>query len=154
MREPAVLAADSKMPASYHNIVGAGHMAISAVCRFFKVPDIITPNPGECTWLSHILNPGDIYTRCSAIVALYFSLVRYRFDDLICNLPAVIAVSAETGKDKLLTHGKYWMRMGSLICCRIWTCHRLKKNQNLRILENRIHELEIKRQIKEREKKN
>jgi hypothetical protein len=123
MRKPAVLAADSKMPASYHNIVGAGHMTMSAVCRLFKVPDIITSNLGECARLSDILDPGDIHPCCTTIVALNFSLVRYRFDDLVGNLPAVIAVGAESGKDKLLAHGKYWMRMGSLICCRIWTGH-------------------------------
>jgi hypothetical protein len=104
------------MPASYHNVVGAVHMTISAVCRFFEVPDIITPNPGECTGLGDILDPGDVYPCCTTIVAFYFSLVRYRFDDLVCNLPAVIAVGTETGKDKLVAHGQYWMRTGSLIC--------------------------------------
>jgi hypothetical protein len=137
MRKAAVLAADSKMPASYHNVVGAGHMTISAVCRFIKVPDIITPNLGECTRLSDILDPGDIHPRCTTIVALYFSLVRYRFDDLVCNLPAMIAVCAETGKDKLVTHGKYWMRPGSLICCRIWTWHRFQTIKN-QILFNKM----------------
>jgi hypothetical protein len=119
MGEPAVLAADRKMPASYHNVMGAGHMTISAICRFFKVPDIITPDPGKCTRLRDIFDPGDVHPRRTTVVACHFSLVGYCFDDLVCNLPAVITVGAVPGKNKLVAHGKYWMRMGSLICCRI-----------------------------------
>jgi hypothetical protein len=41
--------------------------------------------------------------------------------DLVCHLLAVIAVSAEFCENERVTHGKYWMRPGSLICCRIWS---------------------------------
>jgi len=103
------------MPASYDNIMRAGYMTVSAICGFFKVPDIITPDFCECTRLRHILDTGDKYPCCTTIVARYFGLVGDSFDNLIYNLSAVIAVSSITGKDKLVAHGKYWMRKGSLI---------------------------------------
>jgi hypothetical protein len=128
MGEPAVLAADRKMPASYHNIMGAVHMTVSAFCRFFKVPDIVTSNPGKRTRLGNILDPGDIHPRSTTVVARYFSFVRDRLDDLVCNLPAMITVGPIPGKNKLVAHGRYWMRRGSLICCRIHFRHGLPDN--------------------------
>ena len=117
MREPAVPAADSKMPASYRDIMKTIHMAISAISGFLKVPDIVTPDFCECPRLRHILDTGNKYPGCTTIVTCYFGLVRDSFDDLICNLSAVIAVSSIPGKDKLVAHARYWMPMGSLICC-------------------------------------
>jgi hypothetical protein len=32
----------------------------------------------------------------------------------------VIAVSAISGVDEPVAHGRYWMRWGSLTCCRIY----------------------------------
>ena len=117
MREPAVPAADSKMPASNGYVMKTVHMAVSAICGFLKVPDVITPDFCKCTWLRHILDTGDKYPCCTTIVTCYFGLIGDSFNDLICNLFAVIAVSPIPGKDKLVTHARYWMRMGSLICC-------------------------------------
>jgi hypothetical protein len=121
MREPAVPAADSEMPTSYHNIMGAGYMTVSATCGFFKVPDIITPNLCKCARLRHILDTGDKDPGRTAVVTRHFSLVGDSFNDLIGNLPAMVAVGTIPGKNKLVAHGKYWMRRGSLICCR--TCN-------------------------------
>ena len=117
MREPAVPAADSKMPASYHNIMEAVYMTVSAICVFFKVPDIITPNLCKCARLRHILDTGDKYPGRTAVVTLHFSLIGDSFNDLICNLSAMVAVGTIPRKNKLVAHGKYWKRIGSLICC-------------------------------------
>jgi hypothetical protein len=121
MREPAVPAADGKMPASYHNIMEADRMTVSATCGFFKVPDIITPNLCKCARLRHILDTGDKDPGRTAVVTRHFSLVGDSFNDLIGNLSAMVAVSSIPGKNKLVAHAKYWMRRGSLICCR--TCN-------------------------------
>jgi len=119
MRKAAISAADSKMPASYDNIMRASYMTVPAICGFFKVPDIITPDFSKCTRLRYILNAGDKDPCCTTIVARYFGLVGYGFNNLISNLSAVIAVSAIPGKNKLVAHGKYWMFLSSLICCRL-----------------------------------
>jgi hypothetical protein len=117
MREPAVLAADGKMPASYHDIMGAIHMAVPANCGFLKVPDIITPNLCKCTWLRHILYAGYKDPGRTTIFTFYFGFVGDSFNNLICNLSAMIAVSTISGKNKLVAHAKYWKLMSSLICC-------------------------------------
>jgi hypothetical protein len=118
MRKATVSAADCKMPASYNEIMRAIHMTVPAICGFFKVPDIITPNFCKCARLRYLLNTGDEDPGCTTIVALHFGLVGYGFNYLISNLSAVIAVSTIPGKNKLVAHGKYWMLLTSLICCR------------------------------------
>jgi hypothetical protein len=117
MREPAVPAADRKMPASNGDIMKTVHMAVPAICGFFKVPDIITSDFGKCTRLRYILDTRDKDPCCTTIVTRYFGLVRDSFNDLICYLSAVIAVGSIPGKDELVAHARYWMRMSSLICC-------------------------------------
>jgi len=92
-------------------------MAVPAICGFFKIPDIITPDLCKCTWLRYILDAGDKDPGRTTIFTFYFSLIGDGFNDLICNLPAMIAVSTISGKNKLVAHAKYWMLMGSLICC-------------------------------------
>ena len=118
MRKAAVSAADRKMPASYDEIMRTVHMTVPAICSFLKIPDIITPDFCKCTLLRYILNPWDKNPGCTTIVTLHFSLVRHGFNNLISNLSAMVAVSAIPGKDKLVAHGKYWMLISSLICCR------------------------------------
>ena len=98
------------MTASYGNIMSTGHMTIPAICSFIKVPHIITTDLCKCTRLRYILNAGDKDTGCTTIVTLHFGFVGYGFDYLIGNLSAMIAVSAIPGKNKLVAHGKYWMR--------------------------------------------
>lgn len=118
MRKATISAADRKMPASYDNVMQTIHMTVPAGCGFFKVPDIITPDFCKCTRLRYILNARDKDPGCTTIVALHLGLIGYSLDNLISNLPAMIAVSAIPGKNKLVAHGKYWMRISSLICCR------------------------------------
>ena len=119
MRKAAIFAADRKMTASYGNIMSTVHMTVPAICSFFKVPHIITSDLCKCTRLRYILNAGDKDTGCTTIVTLHFGFVGYGFDYLISNLSAMIAVSAIPGKNKLVAHGKYWMLLSSLICCRL-----------------------------------
>jgi hypothetical protein len=119
MGEPAVPAPDSKMPATYHYIMGTSHMAVSAFRSFKKIPDIVTHNLCECSWLSDIFNTGNKNTGRTAVFTRYLRLVRYCFYDLVCHLLAMVAVSAEFRKNETVAHGKYWMCPGSLICCTI-----------------------------------
>jgi hypothetical protein len=81
-------------------------MTVSAICGFFKVPDIITPNLCKGTRLRHILDTGDKDPGRTAVVAFDFSLVGDSFNDLICNLSAMVAVGTIPGKNKLVAHGK------------------------------------------------
>ncbi len=131
MREPAVPAADSKMAASNGYIMRSVDVAVSAICGFLKVPDIVTPYFCECSRLRYILDTGDKDPGCTTIIALYFGFIGDCLNDLICNLSAVIAVSPIPGKDKLVAHARYWMRMGSLICCMTKDLHQ-KNNVSFR----------------------
>ncbi len=120
MRKTAVPAPDSKMPAADGYIMGIGHVAVSAFRALSEGPDIIAPDDGECPWLGDVLDTRDIYPGRTAVVTFDFSLVGDSFYDLVCNLSAMVAVSTIPGKNKLVAHGKYWILMGTLICCR--TC--------------------------------
>lgn len=104
MGETAVLATDGKMPASYHNVMESGYMTVPAICCFFKVPDIITANPGKCPRLRDILDPRNKDPGRPAVVTCYFSLVGNCFNNLVCDLPAMIAVGPIPGKNKLVAH--------------------------------------------------
>jgi hypothetical protein len=117
MGKPAVPATDGEMPAANSKIVRTGQMAVSALRGFYKAPEIVTPDFSECSWLGDILNAGNKDTGRTAVATCNFSLVGNCFDDLICNLPAVVAVSAEFCENEPFAHGKYWMCPGSLICC-------------------------------------
>jgi hypothetical protein len=123
MREPAVTAPDSKMPAADDNIVGTMEMAVSATGLFKEVPYIVTTDPGECPGPGNIFNAGNKNTRSTAVIAGNFCLVGNCLDYLICNLPAMVTVSAIFCENELLAHKNYWMCPGSLICCtRHQTC--------------------------------
>jgi hypothetical protein len=119
MGEPAVPAPHGKMPATYSYIMGTSHMTVSAFRGFKKVPDIVTPNCCECSWLSDIFNTGDKDPGGTAVFTRYLGLVRYCFYNLVCHLLAMVAVSTEFCENKPVAHGKYWMCPGSLICCTI-----------------------------------
>ena len=121
MRKPAVPAPYGKVPASYGDIMGTCTMTVPAFSGLCKVPDIITPDFVKCPWQGDVLNTGDKNTRRPAVVTHHPSLIRYCLYDLVCHLPAMVAVSAEFCENELVTHGKYWMRPGSLICCRIYS---------------------------------
>jgi hypothetical protein len=120
MRKPAVPAPDGKVPAPYGHIMGTCHVAVPAFNGLCKVPDIITSDFVKCPWPGDILNSGDKNTRRPAVVTHHLCLIRYCCYDLVCHLLAMVAVSAEFCKNEPVTHGKYWMCPGSLICCRIY----------------------------------
>ena len=117
MGEPAVIAPDGKMPATNCYFMGTGHVTVSAFRGFKKVPDIVTLNWSECSWLSDIFNTRDKDTGHATIFTRYLRLVRYCFYDLVCHLLAMVAVSIDFCKNKPFAHRKYWMCPGSLICC-------------------------------------
>ena len=118
MRKPAVPAPDGKVPASYGDIVRTCYVTVPAFSGFIKVPDIITPDFIIRPWPGDIFNTGDKNTRCPAVVTYHLSLEGYGFYDLVCFFQAVITVCTVFCENELVTHGKYWMRPGSLICCR------------------------------------
>jgi hypothetical protein len=117
MREPAVLAPDGKMPAANDNIVGTMDMAVPATGLFEKVPYVVAPDTRECPRFGDILNTGNKNTGSTAVVTGNLSLVGYCLDYLICNLPAMVAVSAKFCENELVAHENYWMCPGSLTCC-------------------------------------
>ncbi len=117
MREPAVPAPDGEMPAANCKIMGTSYMAVSACCGFYQPPDVVTPDFCECPRLGDIFNTGNKDPGRTTVITRNFSLIRDRFDDLICNLPAMVTVSAEFGENELFAHEKYWICPGSLICC-------------------------------------
>jgi hypothetical protein len=120
MGKPAVLTPDSKMPAPYGNIMGTCHVAVPALNGLCEVPDIIASDFVECPWLGDILNTGDKNTRRPAVITHHLRLIWHCLYDLVCNLFAMIAVSAEFGGNEPVAHGKYWICPGSLICCRFF----------------------------------
>jgi len=156
MRKPAVPAPYGKVPASYGDIMGTCTMTVPAFNSVSKVPDIMASNFVKCPWLGDILNPGDKNTRRPAVVAHHPSLIRYCFYDLVCHLLALVAVSAEFCENELVTHGKYWLRPGSLICCRI-SAHSQRSNAEACHLQNSEpvtkNYLEIPKWIKKSRKK-
>jgi hypothetical protein len=115
--QPAVPAPHRKMAAAYDHIMWTIDMAVSAPGLFKKVPHIVTTDPGECPRLGDILNAGNKNTGSTAVITGNFSLVGYCFDYLICNLPAMVTVSAKFCENELFAHENYWRCPGSLICC-------------------------------------
>ena len=100
--------------------MGTSHVTVSAFRGFKKVPDIVTPNCCECSWLSDIFNTGDKDPGGTAVFTRYLGLIRYCFYNLVCHLLAMVAVSTEFCENKPVAHGKYWMCPGSLICCTLY----------------------------------
>jgi hypothetical protein len=117
MGEPAVIAPDGKMAATYSYFMRTGYVAVSAFRSFKKVPDFVTLNRGVCSWLRDIFNAGNKDTGHATIFTRNLCLVRYCFYDLVCHLLAMVTVCFDFCKNKPVTHGKYWICPGSLICC-------------------------------------
>jgi hypothetical protein len=122
MGEAAVPAPHRKVPASNRKIMRSGNMTMPALCCLDKLPEIIAPDLRVRSRFCHILNPRYKDPGSPAVIARNLSLVRNRLDTLVCNLFAVITVRAVFCDDELVTHERYWMRPGSLICCK---CNRV-----------------------------
>ena len=119
MGKPAIPAPDRTVPASDSKIMRAGNMTMTALCGINKFPEIIAPDHRVGSRLCHILYAWDKDPGGPAVIARYLCLVRNRLDGLVCHLFAVITVRAVFGKDEPVAHVRYWMRPGSLICCRV-----------------------------------
>jgi hypothetical protein len=120
MGEPAVIAPNSKMPATYGYFMGTGHVTVPAFRSFKKVPDLVTSDWSEGSWLSDILNTRNKDSGHATVLTCYLCLVWYSLYDLVCHLLTMVTVSVNFCKDKPVTHGKYWICPGSLICCTIF----------------------------------
>jgi len=117
MREITVPAPDRKMPATYRQVMGTSHVAVSAGRGFKKSPEIVTADLCECSWHGDIFNTRDKDPGRATVVTCYFSFVGNCFNYLVCNLPAMVTISAEFCENELVAHGRYWICPGSLICC-------------------------------------
>ena len=109
MRKPAVTAPDGEMPAANDDIMRTVDMAVSATCLFKKVPYIIASDSRECPRFGDILNAGNKNASGTAVVTGNLSFVGYCLDYLICNLPAMVTVSAIFCENELFAHENYWM---------------------------------------------
>jgi hypothetical protein len=109
MRKPAVAAPDGKMSAANDDIMRTMDMAVSATGLFKKVPHVVAPDTRKCPRFGDILNTGNKNASGTAVVTGNLSLVGYCLDYLICNLPAMVAVSAKFCENKLVAHENYWM---------------------------------------------
>ena len=117
MGKPAAPAPDRKVPASNRKIVRAGNMAIPAFSGLDKFPEIIAPDLCVRSSICHIVYPWDKDPCRPAVVTRYLSLIGNCLDDLVCRLFAVLTIRAVFCEDEPVTHMRYWMRPGSLICC-------------------------------------
>lgn len=106
------------MPATDREIVKAGDMTVPAFCGFDKLPQIVAPDLHERAFLAYVFYPRDKDPGRPAVFTHYLSLVGNRLNDLVCHLFAVITVRAVFCDDEPVAHVRYWMRPGSLICCR------------------------------------
>lgn len=118
MGEPAVPAPDGKMPAPNREIVWTGHMTLPALRRLDKLPDVIAPDLREGSRFRHLFDAGDKNPCRPAIVARNLCLVGHRLYYLVCLLFAVVTVGAVFRENEPVAHKRYWLRAGSLTCCR------------------------------------
>ncbi len=106
MGEPAVPAPDDEMPAADGQVVGTGNMAVPAFSCFNEFPEIITADFNILSFLTDVLDTGDINPCCPAIIAGYLRLERDGRDDLVCIFSAMIAVRTVPREDKTFAHGR------------------------------------------------
>jgi len=104
MGESTISAADSKMPAPDRQIVRAGHLTVPARGIFYKFPEIITADFCERPGFGYVLDSRDENPGCPTVITRYFSLVRNSSNDLIGNLPAMVAVRAIFREDEPVAH--------------------------------------------------
>jgi hypothetical protein len=104
MGKSAVPAPDGKMPAADGQVVRAGDMAVPASGRLHKFPEVVTADFNIFSFFTDILDTGDEYTGCPAILADHLGLVRYGRDDLICTFLTVIAGRTVPREDEPVTH--------------------------------------------------
>jgi hypothetical protein len=106
MGKPAMAAPDRKMTAPDRQVMGTGNTAVAALCGLCQLPKVIATDLRERSLNADILDPWNKNTGCPTVVTGNLSLVRHRLDDLVCDLPAVIAVSTVPRKDETVAHGR------------------------------------------------
>ena len=104
MGKPAVPAPDGEIPAADGHIVGTGNMAVPAFSCFNEFPEIITADFNILSFLTDVLDTGDIHPCCPAVIADYLRLVRNGGDDLVGIFFTVITVRAVPREDETVTH--------------------------------------------------
>jgi hypothetical protein len=107
VREIAVPAPYREMPATDHNIMATGHVAVPAFCNAFQLPRIVATDLCERPRQAHILDPGDKDPGCTAVVARDLRFVGDCLDDLVCNLFTMVTIGAVGQKDEPVAHVRY-----------------------------------------------
>lgn len=106
MREPAVPAPDSEMPAADSQVMGTIDMAVPAIGGLDKLPEIITADFCEGSFLADIFNSRHKNPGCTAVITCNLCLVRHGLDDLVSDLFAMIAVRTIFREDETVAHGR------------------------------------------------
>lgn len=106
MGKPAVPAPDNEVPAADGQVMGTGDMAVPASGCFNEFPEIITTDFNIFSFLTDILDPGNVNPCCPAVVAGHVCLIRYGGDDLVGIFFTVIAVRAVSREDEPVAHGR------------------------------------------------
>jgi hypothetical protein len=106
MGEPAVAAPDDKVPAADRQVMGTGDVAVPAFCWLDKFPEIVTADFDKFSFFADVLDPGDIYPGCPAIVTDNVCLIRHRRDDLVGDYFTVITVRPVPRDDETFAHGR------------------------------------------------
>jgi hypothetical protein len=106
MGKSAVPAPDGKVPAADGQVMGTGDMAVAAGGRLNKFPEIVAADLRERSFFANILDPGYENPGSPAVIAGNLCLVRYRHDDLVGNLFAVVTVSPVPREDEPFAHGR------------------------------------------------
>jgi hypothetical protein len=104
MGKSAVPAPDGEVPAADGQVVRAGYMAVPASGRLHKFPEVITAYFNILSFFTDILDAGDKYSGCPAILADHLGLVRHGRDDLVGTFLTVIAGRTVPREDEPVTH--------------------------------------------------
>jgi len=94
------------VPAADGQVVGAGDMAVPAVSGLDEFPEIVTAYFDKLSFFTDILNPGDVNTGCTTVIADHAGLVGNGSDDLVSHFFTVIAVCAVFCSNEPVAHGR------------------------------------------------
>ena len=106
MRKTAIAASYRKMTAADSQVMRASDVTVTARGRLDQLPEVITTNLRVRPFLADILNTGNKHAGRPAIIAGDLGLIGNCLDNLICNFPAMITISAVTGEDEPIAHGR------------------------------------------------
>jgi hypothetical protein len=106
MRESAIPAPDSEVPAADGKVMRSGNMTVTAGSGLDQFPEIVTTDPDIFPFLADIFDTGNKDAGSSAVAADNPGLVRDGGDILVRIFPAVITVRAVLRGDEPVTHGR------------------------------------------------